>query len=303
MKNVIITGADGFVGSYTTECFLQNGVNVLALDIGETAKRLQAHDRLQYKKCDITDIDALLKIIPKNVYDTFIHFAWAGSAGPDRVDYNLQMKNALKTVECMKAAKKLGCTRFVCAGSIMEYEVEAAIHSQGSKPGMGYIYGMGKHIAHCMCKSVAADIGIELVWPMITNAYGVGELSPRFVNTTLRKIINGEPLLFTAATQNYDFVYVTDVAKAFYLIAKNGKPFCEYMIGSSNARPLKEFILEMQQACAPQATPLFGDVPFTGTNMPLSTFDTSDTEKDCGFKAEISFAEGTRMTMEWLKTL
>ncbi len=189
----------------------------------------------------------------------------------------------------------------------MEYEVEAAIHAQGSKPGMGYIYGMGKHIAHCMCKSVAVDIGIELVWPMITNAYGVGELSPRFVNTTLRKIINAEPLQFTAATQNYDFVYVTDVAKAFYLIAKNGKPFCEYMIGSSTARPLKEFILEMQQALAPEATPLFGDVPFTGTNMPLSTFDTTATEQDCGFKAEVSFAEGTpegtRMTMEWLKTV
>ena len=211
------------------------------------------------------------------------------------------MKNALMTVECMKVAKEIGCSRFVCAGSIMEYEVEAAVHTQGSLPGMGYIYGMGKHIAHCLCKSVAADIGIELVWPMITNAYGVGELSPRFVNTTLRKIINGEPLKFTAATQNYDFVYVTDVAKAFYLIAKNGKPFCEYMIGSGNARPLKEFILEMQQTLAPNAVPLFGDVPFTGTNMPLETFSIEDTAKDTGFKPEVSFAEGARMTMEWLR--
>ena len=75
------------------------------------------------------------------------------------------------------------------------------------------------------------------------------------------------------------------------------------MIGSSNARPLKEFILEMQQALAPEATPLFGDVPFTGTNMPLSTFDTKATEEDCGFKAEVSFAEGTKMTMDWLKTV
>ena len=96
---------------------------------------------------------------------------------------------------------------------------------------MGYIYGMGKHIAHCMCKSVATNIGIDLLWPMISNAYGVGELSPRFVNTTLRKIINGETLQFTAATQNYDFVYVSDVAQAFYKVAINGKPFCEYMIG------------------------------------------------------------------------
>lgn len=303
MDKVIITGADGFVGSYTVKYFLEQGVMVLALDMGETPRRLDAHPLLSYKRCDITDIGMMLDVIPTGEYDTFIHFAWAGSAGAARMDYQLQMNNALNTVACLKVAKTLGCKRFVCAGSIMEYEVEAAIHSQGSRPGMGYIYGMGKHIAHCMCKSIAADIGIELVWPMITNAYGAGELSPRFVNTTLRKIINKEPLQFTAATQNYDFVYVTDVARAFYLIAKNGKPFCEYMIGSSTARPLKEFILEMQQALAPEQTPLFGDIPFTGTNMPLSVFDTSAAEADCGFKAQVSFAEGTRMTMEWLKSI
>ena len=105
----------------------------------------------------------------------------------------------------------------------MEYEVEAAIHSQGSHPGMGYIYGMGKHVAHCMCKSVAANIGIDLLWPMITNAYGVGELSPRFVNTTLRKIINGEPLQFTAATQNYDFVYKSRTATPGTFCGRNGR--------------------------------------------------------------------------------
>lgn len=301
MEKVIITGADGFVGSNTVKCFLEHGIEVLALDIGEEAKRLEHNPLLTYMKADITKTDEILTKIKKNKYDTFIHFAWAGSAGEARIDYNLQMKNALWTVECLKTANELGCKRFVCAGSIMEKEVEAAIHSQGSKPGMGYIYGMGKLMAHCMCKSVAVDIGIELVWPVITNAYGEGELSQRFVNTTLRKVINGEPLQFTAATQNYDFIHVTDVARAFYMIANNGKPFCEYVIGSSNARPLKEFILEMQQALAPEAIPLFGDIPFTGTNMPLNTFDTTDTERDCGFKAEISFAEGTRRTMEWLK--
>ena len=213
------------------------------------------------------------------------------------------MQNALNTVECLKAAKALGCSRFVCAGSIMEYEVEATVHSQGSHPGIWYIYGMGKHIAHCMCKSVAANIGIDLLWPMITNAYGVGELSPRFVNTTLRKIINKEPLQFTAGTQNYDFVYVSDVAQAFYKVALKGKPFCEYMIGSGDAKPLREFIIEMVESCGPDCTPLFGDVPFTGTNMPLSTFDIADIKSDCGFEPKVSFAQGTKMTMEWLKTL
>lgn len=303
MENVIITGADGFVGSYTVKHFIDNGCKVLALDMGEKPKRLEVGNNLEYMQCDISNVANMLARIESGKYDTFVHFAWAGSAGEARVDYNLQMHNALTTVECLKVAKQLGCSRFICAGSIMEYEVEAAIHSQGSRPGMGYIYGMGKHIAHCMCKSVAANIGIDLLWPMITNAYGVGELSPRFVNTTLRKIINGEPLQFTSATQNYDFVYVSDVAKAFYLVAKNGKPFCEYMIGSGDAKPLKQFILEMVDSCGPDCTPIFGDVPFTGTNMPLSVFDISDIKDDCGFKPDVSFGIGTKMTMDWLKVL
>lgn len=303
MNKVVITGADGFVGSNTVQCFLDHGIEVLALDIVDKPRRLTPQAGLSYKCVDITDKEQLLKAIPIGEYDTFVHFAWAGSAGPLRADYNLQMQNALNTVECLKTARELGCSRFVCAGSIMEREVEAAVHTQGSRPGMGYIYGMGKHIAHCLCKSVAANIGIDLLWPMITNAYGVGELSPRFVNTTLRKIINHEPLQFTAGTQNYDFVYVTDVAQAFFDVAEKAVPFKEYIIGSGNARPLKEFIIEMQQALAPDQTPQFGDVPFSGTNLPLSAFDTTDIEQDCGFKPKVGFAEGTRMTMEWLKTI
>ena len=301
MKNVIISGADGFVGSYTAACFVQNGINVLALDLKEAPERLQQTEGLTYLQCNVWDREAMMKQIPQGVYDTFIHFAWEGSAGPQRADYHLQMQNALHTVECMKIAHELGCKRFVCAGSIMEHEAEAVMHAQGSKPGPGILYGIGKHAAHGMCKTVAAEIGMELIWPMITNAYGAGEVSPRFVNTTLRRIIHGEPLQFTSATQHYDFVYVTDVAKAFFLIAENGKPFCEYIIGSSNARPLKEFIREIQQTCAPDAPLHFGSVPFTGIDLPLKVFDPSDTEKDCGFKAEVGFAQGIRMTMEWLK--
>ena len=146
-----------------------------------------------------------------------------------------------------------------------------------------------------------AQIGIDLRWAKITNAYGAGELSPRFVNTTIRKIINDEPLQFTSGTQNYDFVYIDDVARAFYLIGENGKPFCHYLIGSSDAKPLREFVLEMKAALAPDKEFVFGDVPFTGVNMPLSDFDCSITEKDTGFRATIPFGEGVKKTMDWIK--
>lgn len=301
MKKAIVTGANGFIGSHVVKELVEHGIEVLAIDLPECYGNIPKNENVKFLGMDIFSLPDNADKIDVNYYDTFYHFAWVGSAGEKRIDYDLQMQNALCTVECIKTAKQLGCERFVCAGSIMEKEVVAAVSSQGSRPGMGYIYGMGKLIAHCMSKSVAAEQGIDLIWAIITNAYGPGELSPRFVNTTIRKIINGEPLQFTAATQNYDFIYIDDIARAFRLLGESGTPFNEYVLGSGKAKPLKEFITEMTDSLCPDITPVFGDVPFTGVDLPSDTFSIKAIEKDCSFFPEVSFAEGTRITMEWLK--
>lgn len=301
MKKVILTGATGFVGNAVLRELIKNNIYVIAISRSDSPKNIPDSDLVRYISCDLSEMNSLVNKISDKDIDTFYHFAWNGSAGPARADTNLQLKNAQWTIDSLNVAKELGCNRFVAAGSIMEHETIAAAYTQGNKPGLGYIYGSGKLVAHTMAVSVAASIGIDLIWAEITNAYGIGELSARMVNTTLRKIIHGENPQFTAGTQNYDFVYIDDVARAFYLIGKNGKPFNDYLIGSSTARPLKEFLLEMKNSVAPNLDFIFGDVPFTGVDLPLEKYDCRKTEEDTGFKASISFAEGTRCTIEWLK--
>lgn len=301
MRSVIISGANGFVGGALVRELLRYDYEIYALDREGCNNNLPQDERVHFVPCDLAEMASLTKKLPQRDYDSFFHFAWVGSAGPARADTKLQLQNAQWTVDSLRVAKKLGCERFLCAGSIMEHETMAAAYTQGNKPGMGYIYGGGKLIAHVMCMSVAVEIGIDLIWPEITNAYGVGERSPRMINTTIQKCIRGEAPQFTAGTQNYDFVYVDDVARAFRLIGEKGKPFHEYLIGSSTAQPLKEFLLEMQAAIAPELKFQFGDIPFTGIDLPLSKFDCSQTEADTGFRAEISFAEGCRRTMDWWK--
>lgn len=301
MKKAIVTGANGFVGGATLRELLNQGYEVWAVGHQDHFSNVPEDPSVHKVSCDLAEMKTLPEKIPTGEYDLFYHFAWAGSAGPARADTALQLNNVQWTVDALLAAKELGCRRFVCAGSIVEHETMAAAYTQGNRPGMGYIYGSGKLAAHTMCMSVAANIGIELVWPEITNAYGIGERSPRMVNTTIQKCIRGEVPQFTAGTQNYDFVYIDDVARAFRLIGEKGKPFHEYLIGSSSARPLRQFLEEMQQAIAPELTFAFGDVPFTGVDLPLAAFDCKETERDTGFRAQVGFADGCKRTMLWWK--
>lgn len=301
MKTAIVTGANGFVGSALLRELLKQDYFIYALDQEGHNTNIPNDTQVKFIAFDLSEQSKLTKDIPKIKDALFFHLAWAGSAGKGRADTELQLKNAQWTVDALRLSKMLGCKRFLAAGSIMERETIAAAYTQGNQPGANYIYGVAKLTARVMAMVVANEIGMEIVWPVITNAYGEGEISPRLVNTTIKKCLNRESPEFTSGVQNYDFVHIEDVARAFRLIGEHGKPFHEYIIGSSEPKQLREFLEEMQRAIAPDLPFNFGEIPFTGINLPLSSFDCSQTEQDTSFKAEINFTEGCKRTMNWWK--
>lgn len=294
----IVTGANGFVGSAIVKELVASGFKVLAIDVTSPKEKL---NNVKYLNLSIEHIKNLKEHVKPKEYKYFYHLAWVGSAGPNRNDEKIQLLNALWTADCIRVAKEIGSERFVAAGTIMEFETFAATYAQGNKMGLPYIYGAGKSVAHMISKPLAHALDIDLVWCYITNAYGVGELSPRLINTTIRKIFRKEPLQFSAGTQNYDFIYIDDVAKAFKFIGIHGKKDRGYIIGSSNAQPLKNFLLELVKTVDSSAKTDFGSLPFSGIDLPIQTFDTSVTEEDTGFRASVSFKEGIARTAKWIK--
>jgi len=298
MKTAIVTGAGGFIGRAVVKELLDHNIRVAAVTKPGSPAGLPSSPLLTVLPLDLGNIRALAEA--RMAADVFYHLAWAGSAGQARADPALQLQNVQWTLDCLHLAKETGCRRFITAGSIMEHEAAAAAYTPGHRPGPGNIYGGGKLAAQIMSASVAAGLGLDLVRAEITNAYGAGEKSPRFINSTIRKIMSGEELLFTAGTQIYDFVYITDVARAFHLIGRSGRPFCSYLIGSSRAKPLKDFLLEMKAAIAPDRDFIFGGLSYDGVSLPLEKFDCAMTERDTGFRAEIGFAEGVGLTRDWL---
>ncbi|MDR0643879.1 MAG: NAD-dependent epimerase/dehydratase family protein [Treponema sp.] len=305
MNKAIVTGAGGFIGRALTAELLAHDIEVIAFDrtgSGITEK-LPYSDGLHIVECDLSGLFSINEDDWKSLagVDVFYHLGWEGSAGDARADYAIQLRNTQWSLDAVSFAKESGCTRFVGAGSIMEKESCFVGNAQGVKPGIAYIYGTAKLAAHCMTKPFAARLGVDHIWAMITNAYGAGEVSPRFVNTTIRKMIVGESLEFTSGTQNYDFVYVSDIAKAFRLLGEVGKPFCQYTLGSGRAKPLRGFIEEMGRTLVPGQPLHFGNVPYTGVNLPLEEFSIDDLVRDTGWSAEVPFAEGVKRTYDWIK--
>jgi nucleoside-diphosphate-sugar epimerase len=304
-KGVIITGADGFIGSHTVELFLAKGYRVLALDVPVKPNRLSPHPNLVYMHFDMMLCNEYIRI--KNLIDTFnepfdyfIHFAWYGSAGEKRKVLTEQLLNVNATNACIELASDAGCKKFVCAGSLMEYEVERATHYDGPETSTNY-YGLAKLAAHYSAKQRAKELNIDLVWAIITNVYGPRETSSRFIKSTIERCLNKETLTFNSnGLQMYDFVYVEDAAIAFYQLAELGKNNQEYLIGSGEPKQLYKFVDEICEECN-SGKAYFNMLGKVDSELPISIFSTFNTETDTGFKAQTPFREGIRKTKEWLE--
>lgn len=103
------------------------------------------------------------------------------------------------------------------------------------------MYTAAKICIHWMAKAGAA--GIRFFWPVITNAYSEGESSGRLINVTvIRKKLAGESPDLSKGKQLYDFVHVSNVGRAFYLIGLKGVDGTNYTIGSDELKLLREFL-------------------------------------------------------------
>lgn len=296
----VVTGATGFLGRQLVEELIaqKNEVTILVRDINKVPEKWASSVHvieISLEELAKTDIS----IFHNSTADLFFHMAWSGTSGNSRADISLQLDNVKYTCDAVKLAKKLNCSKFINAGSIMEYEVMQFIPKDDSKPGLGNIYSIAKLTADCMAKTLAMREEISYINVIISNIYGVGEKTPRFLNSTLRKMLKSERIPLTQGTQLYDFIYITDAAKAIVLAAQKGKTNHSYYIGNEFQQPLKDFVIKMKFVLNSKSELIFGEVPLQGAMLTYKEFDTKALSS-LGFKPEISFDKGIQLTRDWI---
>lgn len=300
MKNVIVTGANGFIGKTLVKALLDKGYSVVALDV-KFDEILEKNSNVQCVNVMGKDVSSLKNEIPSDNYSCFFHLAWMGTSGPARADYDVQLNNVKLACDYIKLCAEIGCERVVYASSINEMETYEYLQSDNIKPAGGYIYGTGKLAAHLMGETVAKINGVEFIPVIITNIYGIGEKSARMIYTSINKLLKKEHCSFTAGYQTYDFIYISDAINSIIAVAEKGKAFNRYYIGSGEPKPLREFLIEMKNIVDPEAEIGLGDIPFKGIDISYSQFELKKVEEDTGYVNEIPFSKGIKMTAEWIE--
>ncbi len=305
MNNVIVTGANGFLGTWLVKKLSEEGKLVIAVlkDEYEDKHGLDSVKNVQIIYCKMDCYEKLPDLIhSSDIPDTIYHLAWAGTSGSERSDYQMQLENVGYTLDIINAAAKIGCKRFVGAGTLAEKDCLEYIQLDDSTPNPVAHYGVAKIATQFMSKIECQKNRMEYVWGIFSNIYGVGNTTNNFVNFAIKSMLKKQDAEFTSGEQLYDFVYVEDFIHALYLIGEKGENNRSYFLGSGSPRKLKEYIFMIRDAIDPDIPLFLGRIPFNGISLSEEEISCNKLSIDTGYRAKVGFKEGIELTVDWLRS-
>lgn len=211
MKKILVTGANGFLGSACLKQLLQQGYEIHALDLHMPAEAETSpvywHDvDLQIKE----DVTALMEQVKP---DGLLHLAWSIEKAGEKYTSNIHQPCIQIGLDLVKAFKRSGGHRVVVAGTCAEYDWQQDhVHTETSPLKPQNIYAQSKRDLCLELEAFSKNEDLSLAWARIFLLYGPNENPNRLVPHVIRSILAGNPIKTTHGNQYRDYLYVDDVA-------------------------------------------------------------------------------------------
>ena len=301
MKSAVISGATGAIGVALINELISHDVKILVL-VNRNSKRkeiLPKHRLVSIMDCSLEDMQSTYLDISAKEYDAFYHLAWAGTTGNDRNNMYLQNQNVKYALDAVELANRMHCKVFIGTGSQAEYGRFSGKINENTSTFPENGYGIAKLCAGQMTRERAHQLGMRQIWARIFSVYGPYDGKQSMIMSSIDKMLKGEKTSFTKGEQMWDYLYSKDAAKALYLLGDKNLDGI-YCLGSGSARPLKEFILEMQDIINPKLEIGLGDIPYTKQQVMHLCADIEKLHKDTGFQPIYNFKKGILETIDFV---
>jgi len=310
MKHILITGADGFIGSHLTEMLVSKGYQIRALSQYNSfnnwgwLENVDCQDQIDIVTGDIRDAH-YCKQITKDV-DIIFHLAALiaipySYVSPDSyVDTNIR-----GTLNICQAAKENGNIRVIHTSTSEVYGTAQYVPIDENHPMQPQSpYSATKIAADAMAISFfnAFELPVTIARPF--NTYGPRQSARAVIPTIITQIASGmKEIKLGDISPTRDFNYVEDTCRGFLAIMDNNQTIGETInIGSNfeisvgdTLNLIKElmdsdvkFIID-EQRIRPEKSEVF-----------RLWCDNTKIEKLTGFKPQVGIQEGLKRTIDWI---
>jgi UDP-glucose 4-epimerase len=250
--NILVTGGAGFIGSHICEYlnYRDDIKKIVIIDNLEDGSKKNLSTIINSKKiklfkCDIRNLNS---IVPKfkNI-DCVVHLAALSDIVPSITDpVNYLNTNVNGTMNVLESMRKNKVDKIVYAASSSCYGIpDKYPTSETQKINPKYPYAYSKYIGEKTIKHWSNVYGINYISLRLFNVYGTRSRTHGAYGAALgvflkQKLSNSPLTIVGNGNQKRDFVYVSDVAEAFYLSIKTKIKNKVFNVGSGKPKSVNE---------------------------------------------------------------
>ena len=317
LKNILVTGGAGFIGSNFVHHLLYQSSfigRVIVYDLLTPVQKEFGGERYFFQKGDINNSDALSRIFELYEIDTVIHFAAETHVDTSILDPGSFIRaNVNGTFTLLEAARAYWKDRDdVLFHQVSTDEVFGSLGVSGKFSEVSSYhprnpYAASKAAADHLVKSYYHTYGLPVTISYSSNNYGPNQLEEKFIPSMITRMLTGKTLpVYGDGLQVREWLYVGDHVKAIWEIVLKGEDGGTYAVGSGEE--VKNIDL-VQMLCCMLADEsgiarkkLLGLLTFVKDRPGHDrryALDHSKIEKELGWIPEIDLDTGLRKTIIW----
>ena len=306
----LVTGAQGFVGSWLAERLLEEGSRVVVpRRDAPSDSRFRTdglEERCEIVHADLTSLDALLRVLAEHEVTRVFHLAAQTIVGTaDRAPLATFDANVRGTWTLLEACRiGGGVEAVVVASSDKAYGSHDKLPYREDTPLQPvWPYDVSKAAADMIARSYAATYELPVAVTRLANVYGPGDLNwSRVVPDTCRALARGErPVVRSDGTPERDYLYVDDAVDAYLAVAASLPEHRGRAWNAGNDAPLPviEVVLRLIAASGRSVEP---DIRGSGTpqgEIDRQFLDSSAIRDELGWEPKVELDDGLRRTWDW----